>query len=134
MAVSLAANPASPARDAGPVTVYPKGTPMGSPRTAEYVLKAIKAHPDQQITIHELIEETGLTREQVINAIGSLRRRGRMDIETLMSGALWVWHSQPRKKEKNQETPPLFAELARTKLGDIILEDENGTLWKAEKL
>ena len=102
------------------------------------VLSALIKRPCVEIPVADLAELLGFTLTQVSNAVIHLRDKG-IRIEIPMRGVYrYVPGAAPTVKTATALVVPksklLFEELGRTKSGDVIVEGEDGSLYKLVEL
>lgn len=108
---------------------------MSVPRNSvsKPVLSALIKHPYTEIPVADLAKETGFTLTQVSNAVIHLRDKG-IRIEIPMRGVYrYVPGAAPTGKPVAEPPKPsklLFEEIGRTKSGEIVVEGEDGALYK----
>jgi hypothetical protein len=110
---------------------------MGKQSTLVPVLEALRKYPNQDVTITQLTEETGLTRGQVQGAIANARARDNLDIviTTVVAGNVYRWSPRsPAAAFDAGNGRRLFEQIAVTKSGDLILQDDGGNLYRAAEL
>lgn len=99
-----------------------------SPVILDYFLK----HEGQTITRPTLMTELDLTAKQVAAGVYNLWDRdvagSKTNLEIVQQGNTWIWrsHSKP--------TGRLYEELATTKSGLVLVQDEDGEIYRLEKL
>jgi biotin operon repressor len=106
----------------------------GSGSVSTPVLAILRKNPYVEMPTAELVEKSGFTPKQVSNAIHKLRSSG-VRIESPMYGIYRYvpgdMHSvKPVTVEQPKPSKLLFEELGRTKSGEIIVEGEDGALYK----
>jgi hypothetical protein len=103
---------------------------MGAPNVKQSVMDVFMRHANQHVSITTLQTESGKDRQQVLGAISQLVNRDNVNIKPVVRGAAYVYRDGPVEKP----TEPIFRQVGQTKLGVSILEDEEGDLWKAERI
>jgi len=107
---------------------------MGAPRTADKIIDFLSEHPNINVTLNEIIQVTGLKKEQVQSGMSNLRSRNGLNIETLVAGQLWTYHpTAPAPTGEKHVTPQVFELVGQAKAG-LIIQDEDGKLYRAEEL
>lgn len=121
---------------------------MGYPFTSPQVYEVLKAHEGEEVTVATIVEHTGLTRQQVLNSLGNLRRERNIPIEVVIRGyscrLLKVNPSQENVVDSSMisvvqpvteiSTKRTFEEVAVTRTGAIVAKDAKGILYKVEEL
>jgi hypothetical protein len=90
----------------------------------------------QVVFIKDIEAETGLTETQIRTAINHMVSRntgGMASVEVMQRGRMWRWKG-PNSKTENSDNGSLFEYLARTKSGTIIVQDENGNVYRMTEL
>jgi hypothetical protein len=109
---------------------------MGHSPTVPVVLDYLAKRVGQSVSIGEITDATKLTEKQVQAAIQNARsRHGCAEaIEVVFRGRQWRY--DPTKTKQSASTGKrMFEEIgASSKTGVLILECEDGTLWKAEQI
>lgn len=114
-------------------------------RIAAALLKYACARPGQPLFRDEIVAETGLTPDQVRIGMANMRASNylgaREALEIVVAGQTWVWHPNKARTEATEAPAPeaaptkrLFAEIGTTREGDLILQADDGTLWRATEL
>lgn len=106
---------------------------MGQKRvqTRPPVMKYLTDHAGQLVHLQDIVDATGLTINQVQNAIGNARRESEMwsrTIEVITAGQTW------RYRDVTTGSGRMFEEVRVTKSGVLIIEDEEGRLYQAREL
>lgn len=111
------------------------------------VLGLLEKYAGQNLSADEMAAILGITARQARVAVNNLRNTDRdgaaTRIVTVVRGHLWRW--QPDRPEPPAETTTgsngnggrsrrLFEELAVTKSGDVIAQDEDGGLYRLVEL
>lgn len=107
---------------------------MGAVVVVDLVLKYFLEHKNMTVMLADIEHETGLSTNQVQNAISNLRSRGKQDIQTVIAGRSWVYKGQSEKTISRNGGPLLFELLATAKNGDLIIQDDSGNLYRATAL
>jgi hypothetical protein len=105
---------------------------MGSKAVAPKVLEWLHRNENIRIHLSDIVRDTGLTKEQVLNALGNLRRREGLDIETLVRGEAYAFRTTPAKPNGNGKR--VFEEIGVSKDGRIIIQDVDGNLYETREL
>jgi DNA-binding transcriptional regulator GbsR (MarR family) len=88
-------------------------------------------HKDEEVTINELLHLTGVSTGAVSSAITYLTSTKGLPIETLIRGQRWKYSTARAAKSGNKR---IFEELAETRNGIILVECEDGRIYKLEEL
>lgn len=112
---------------------------MGEQRTtgsAGKVLEFLAKNRGVDVNIWELTEATGLASEQVQTCLSQLRNRNGLPITIVAKGRIYRYEAEnatvavpeaPREKR-------IYQEIGNTSAGVVIVEDEDGTLWRVTEL
>lgn len=109
---------------------------MGSPRTTDKIIAFLSEHPNINVTLNEIMQVTSLTKAQVQSGMANLRTRHGLNIETRLAGQLWTYHPNapaPTEEETKPVTPQVFELVGQARAG-LIIQDEDGKLYRAEEL
>lgn len=82
------------------------------------------------VTLTGIMKATELTRTQVFSTLSNLRIRHGVNIETVTKGGAWIYKGMTPVDSKGR----LFEFLAETKKGTLLIQDEEGTIYKASKV
>lgn len=104
---------------------------MGAPRVFIKIIDLFKQHEGREISLDFICRETGLDRKQVMSGLKTARQH-LPGIEWVVIGAS-LRYSGPIESPA-QVTKRVFEEIAVTKAGDIVIQDETGTLYRATEL
>lgn len=113
---------------------------MGEPARRGQVQPAVwaylTAHKDEQLWRDDIAAETGFTGEQVSQCVWGLITRKKLPIKVLLRGQSWVYspHEPETKVVAQPVEPRLFDEIGATRDGTLIIQDVNGTLYRATEL
>lgn len=88
-------------------------------------------YAEQSVNITELMEQFDLKENQVQNSIHYLMERYSDHIEVVVKGRVWKWHES---KIGSEETNNGFRVIGQSKKGYVVLEDEDGNLFKAVEI
>ena len=95
----------------------------------EYLLK----HPGEELHAQDLATQWGVSREQVAAAVNRLAKTHLSgQIETLVRARVYRYRPQGNANAATNE--PLFRTIGSAKDGSIILERDDGTLFRAIEL
>lgn len=102
------------------------------------VLEVLRKHRGTDVTIGQIMEETGFLRDQVHSSVHHLITRNNLPITTVVRGNVYRYeHSnagEPMVAEPAQPEKRLFEELAVTKAGVIVAQDQDGKLYTVEEM
>src|SRR5882757_8558953 len=94
------------------------------------VLAYFDKHPNQILHLNDIAEGTGFPKEKVRDAINNIRTGNKADAKTRLKvevqGQAWLWRSG--KVEGRLDT--LYVKAYESKSGVILVESEDGTLYK----
>jgi hypothetical protein len=146
--VAAAGRIANPLRDKGL-------SAMGFPRVSDKLIDYLSRNKNMNVTLTELVEATGLDKKQISNALGTLRTRYGLDIQTIMTGNVWKYRGGgiPEPVPPVVEPAPappaavttaagvttsntgrVFELLAVSNSGTLVIQDEDGKLYRASEL
>lgn len=102
------------------------------------VMKVLTDRPGQVVYLNELIEKMPPTTPtaSIQEAIARKMREG-MAIEAIVRGQAWTYHPGRKPERRTTTVRPgkrMFEEVGEAKAGFVILECEDGTIWRAEQL
>ncbi len=103
----------------------------GRPAIKTKVAEALHSRRDLDVSVKEIAEIANVTFDQARQAINTLAREGKLNIDTVVHGTIFRLNSNG---SSTKEARPLFQQIGKTKTGALVLEDEDGDLWKAEKI
>lgn len=100
------------------------------------VMKYFDTHQGIIVYLADLVEALGIDENQARIGVNNLRHKDdfyKTHIETVVRGNAWRFcpNNAPKKKADNRQ---VFEEIGKTKDGSLILESEEGTLYKATEL
>lgn len=102
------------------------------------VLRHFEQHVGVTLYLADIAKDLGYPEAKVQATINSLRNRnvnGANDqIEIMVHGNAWRWGTHPAKVKNQTPTKRLFEELAITKTGDILIQDDQGNVFLAKAL
>lgn len=119
---------------------------MGSPRTTPQVLDYLIDNPGRVVCRQQIAEATALSAQQIRSAVQNLRVRSGENIEVVIHGESWIW--RPREVEEAATATPepaapvsaapaqrrVFEQIGTTRSGDLVIQDEDGSLYRATVL
>lgn len=94
---------------------------------AEYFGK----HPGETIYLDDLILTLNLDKKATLSAVATIIRLDKLPGLEIIYRAR-AWRYTPGKKVS--KSAHVFEELARTKNGDLVLQDDQGALYRATEL
>lgn len=106
---------------------YNPGHTGASGKVADYFLGNV----GRSITLSELEKETGLPTDTVRNSISYLTRQKGYRIKTEVAGRRWrLTNETPGAPNDKSDDRKLYQELAKTRNGTVIVECEDGSIYK----
>lgn len=98
------------------------------------VLHYLEQHVGENVYHQDVSKQLDLTESQVKEAIYHLRKKDNLSgsIEVVVAGSIWRY--DPSKRESKKSGKRIFEELGVTHQGEIILQDEEGNLFRASEL
>lgn len=131
----------SPQSKTIPAQPLPNGRGTGG-QIGAILLKYLVEHPGVELFRSEIVEATGLTEQQVRVGMSNLRGADKLGareaLETVISGQVWRWHPNKAQAElaeaKAPTTKRVFGEVGTTREGDLILQADDSSLWRATEL
>lgn len=106
-----------------------------SSNTQGPVLEYITKHPNEMLYLGTISSDLNLTNDQVQKAmsriIGTNKAGAKDHIEVCTAGHIWIWHSNPNKKSSSEM---LFEQIGKSRSGTIIVESEDGTIYKLQEI
>ena len=92
-------------------------------------------NPNIEINARDLKSEFNISDQQLSSSISYIRNQdwngARVKLQTIVPGTLWMWHQNGADKS---ESRPLYEHLATTRTGDILVQDEDGAVYKLTEL
>lgn len=82
--------------------------------------------------LSDMAEGLQLEKGAVQNAVRYLMNDKGLPIEAVIGGHSWRY--TPNKAVKRSDSGSLFEKIATLKSGDLVLQDEEGTLYRAQAL
>lgn len=113
---------------------------MGGRPIHETMLDYFTQHPNETLTITKIMKDTNETRNRIQGWITSVRNRGVLTdgkMEILIKGRAYRYIPNDlldKSKSDDDKMKRIFVEVGITKTGDVIIECEDGTLYKAVEL
>lgn len=105
---------------------------MGGAPVKGKIATYFKDHPGVHVYAEELCSDLDETRGRVLSGIAHLIRLDQFPgLIRIGKGGPWVYRPEgmPATAAK-----PMFEQVAKTKAGDLILQDEVGNLYRAKEL
>jgi hypothetical protein len=99
------------------------------PKLLEYLMK----FPNQTQYVGDLAASLGVEDQNVRNTMNGIIRENTLPgLEIIVKGRSWVYRPDPKVGQSRGAR--VFEELAETKSGDIIIQDQDGRLYRAKEL
>lgn len=99
------------------------------------VLTYFHQRPGQRIFLSEIVKDLNLLEVQIQQAITTeMRRDPDCGIEVHVRGHEWSWKPAEKKEAADEDGKRIFVEVGKTKAGTLIIESEDGVLYKAIEL
>lgn len=93
------------------------------------VMQYLESHPGKTLHLGDMAADLNLTNMQVSTAISFIRRDGSLhEVEQVGKG---IYRYRPTNGKPSSE---LYEKVGVTKTGALVIQDENGRLYKAEEL
>lgn len=111
---------------------------MGGRAIHDKLLDYFQQHPNETLSVTRIAKETGEPHKRIQSWVTSVRNRnmdlggGRMEI--VMRGRIYRYVTGGDAVGSGPGGKRMFQEVGTTKEGDVILECEDGTLYKAAEL
>lgn len=104
----------------------------GRPLKAD-IMAYFDKKPGQTVYLKDIATDLKLTEVQVQSAISGIIREEMMPLEVVMRGRAWCYRPQPGR---NGAKPGnlVFEAIGKTREGDLVLQGEDSSLWKATQL
>lgn len=106
-----------------------------SPGVTAAVLSYLDKHPNQVLHLGEISEATGFPPKSVQSAINNIKQANKADaknrLKVELQGQAWVWRSGPID---STTLDTLYVKAYESKSGEILVEDEDGQLYKLTKI
>lgn len=102
------------------------------------ILKYLEGRPGVRVYVDDIARSIGCTRDQAQSAMSNLRNDvPSLPIEVVLPGN--VWRFGPPSVVRDGLRPELptkriFEELAVTKSGEILIQDEAGAIYRASEM
>lgn len=98
------------------------------------VLEYLHKKPDCEVWFQEIAAAIGSTEAAVRNCVGNLVLDGSFNVERVVRGRSCIYRSKPQVPAKPENSKRLFEELATTKAGEVLVQDETGVLYLLREL
>lgn len=98
--------------------------------------KYFRDHVGQEVFLKDLENEfPSFTKLQIQGNINNLNRtNSAVQVETLLKGQSWIYRPGANGKPGAVTAKRMFEEVAVTKAGALIIQDESGNLYRATEL
>lgn len=108
---------------------------MGAPTFADKVLEIFIANPNLEITLTSIQKQLDnlYTEHQIQTAILNLRRRGNVPIEIPVAGKVYRYVPGKTVQPEGPQNR-LFEYVATLKTGALLLQDEEGKVYRAVEM
>lgn len=109
---------------------------MGTQRTVRNrgaqarILEYMEQHTGQPVYTDTIVKELGLPARTIQNTIGQLRDAKGFAIETISAGRAYRYRGTTAAANGKR----VFEEIGTTKEGHVIIQADDGTLYRAEAL
>lgn len=99
------------------------------------VLKHFDQFPGINVHLAEILEGSDRKYPEIViqNAINAMKRDG-FNIETVVSGRTWRYKPTVSKPEPAPSAKRMFEEIGTARDGSVIIQDEQGAIYKAVEL
>lgn len=105
------------------------------------ILKYLEDRPGVRVYVEDIAKAIGCTRDQAQSAMSNLRNDvPSLPITTVISGNVWIFGTAAATDAALPSRRPIpkpkriFEELAVTKSGEILIQDESGTIYRASEM
>lgn len=97
------------------------------------VMRYFEEHTGAHVYVEDIATAVKASREQVQSCISNMKRElPEFAIETIVTGNVYRYSGAPKPEVKPGKR--MFEELAVTKAGDILIQDQDGAVYKAVEL
>lgn len=108
---------------------------MGGYPIRDKLIIYFKKHPGVQIFVDDLAAELEEDRERVLSGVGNLMRENRLPgLEKIAIAGPWIYKGPPTASNGQVDSKSIFEFRWKTKKGDLIIESDDGTLYRAVEL
>lgn len=98
------------------------------------IMKYFEEHTGVSVYVDDLAKAAGCSRDQAQSCVNNIRREvPSFSIEVVVTGNVWRYVGKP-SAQTGKPGKRIFEELAVTKTGDILIQDEAGSVYKAVEL
>lgn len=114
----------------------PKESESGTGLQAK-IMRYMEQRPGVNVYLDEMRHEFGVPEALVQTAVRNIRQRDywREAVEVVVRGRVWMY--RPNRKpveDERKDTPLCFEEVGQTRDGDLILQCEDGRIFRAREL
>lgn len=102
------------------------------PSYSSAVLEYFTKSPGEILYTSDITKNLNLTKDQVQSAISRFKNRKGINFEVISAGHAYRYQPGPAEEKKTGNR--VFEEIGVTKKGDIIIQDSDGNLYRAEEL
>lgn len=99
---------------------------------AAALLRVLSSAPGATFWVDDLMTDLGATRVQVQGSANYLIHNGH-PIRVVNKGTAWTYDEKPPAPEAPAEQL-MFEQIGTTRIGDLILQDQNSNLYRATAL
>jgi hypothetical protein len=107
---------------------------MGGTPIMHKILEVLIQNKNQLVTLGQIQEETEIPSAKILAAINNFRRYNEEGTHLSVIQKGRVWRYSDIVSSNDQPEKSLFECIAHTKKGDLILQDEQGNLYRAIEL
>lgn len=97
------------------------------------ILEYLEKHSDETIYLDTIAKDLNLEPIQVKRGISALAygnvNGAKEKLQTIVAGNVWIWHSRT-SNPKSKSISKLYEQVYTGKDGSILVESEEGTLYK----
>lgn len=122
--------PTVPAQVAGPDNGNALDLGPSRAMIRDRVLKYVESHPGVTVYCDDIARDLDANRSSVQSAVRGLQERV-PQISTVISGKAWRWDANAKAANPGKR---MFEELTTTRAGVILVQDEDGNVYKLEEL
>jgi hypothetical protein len=84
----------------------------------------------REVTLTEMGREFTYPIETIQKTMGYIVSTGKVRLQVLVAGHRWAVQGAGAR-EVSRKSPEIFEEIGRTRNGDILIEGEDGTVYRA---
>lgn len=108
---------------------------MARPSFRPAILQYLEAHEGDQVYLERMAAAIGATRKQTQQAVSNLREDlPDIPIRVIVAGNVWVYDRAWRQPDAVKPTRRMFEEIGPTKSGDILIQDQDGAIYRAVEM